>query len=289
MRLLELDRYPSFSLAEFVADDNIPSYAILSHTWGRDGDEVTYKDILDGTGDGKAGYNKLHFCATQAKYDGLRYCWIDTCCIDKTNAAELTESINSMFRWYQNAVKCYVFLEDVSALVGSNRDLQIQRSRWFTRGWTLQELIAPQCVEFFSQEQKWLGDKKSLEQQIHQITGISCYTLRGEPLARFSVTERLSWTEGRSTKRKEDLAYSLLGIFDINMPAIYGEGERNAFRRLLQEIDSYSANHLLDNSLERLSLVPKRHQKLLQVQPKCMVPMNRNARFTGRESGLTQF
>ena len=107
MRLLQLDDYPGFSLAEF-AEDEVPRYAILSHTWGRDGDEVTYKDIKDGTGSGKAGYDKLHFCAVQAKNDGLGYCWIDTCCIDKINAAELTESINSMFRWYQNAVKCYV-------------------------------------------------------------------------------------------------------------------------------------------------------------------------------------
>jgi tetratricopeptide (TPR) repeat protein len=300
MRFLELDYYPSFSLTEF-AEDELPQYAVLSHTWGRDGDEVTYKDILDDTGDRtgdrtgnrtgdrKPGYDKLHFCAVQAKSDGLRYCWIDTCCIDKTNAAELTESINSMFRWYQNAVKCYVFLKDVSVLVDeSDRDSQMQKSRWFTRGWTLQELIAPRCVEFFSQEQQRFGDKKSLEQQIKQITGISIYALRGEPLSRFSVAERLSWKEGRSTKRGEDMAYSLLGIFDINMPAIYGEGERNAFRRLLKEIDNYSVNHLLDKSFERLSLFPTEPQKRLQIQPKWIVPFERNLRFTGRELELAQ-
>ena len=96
MRLLQLDSYPSFSLAEF-AEDGVPHYTILSHTWGRDGDEVTYKDIIDGTGSDKAGYDKLHFCAVQAKNDGLGYCWIDTCCIDKTNNTELSEAINSMF------------------------------------------------------------------------------------------------------------------------------------------------------------------------------------------------
>lgn len=98
MRLIKLVDYPSFSLVEF-AEDEVPRYAILSHTWERDGDEITYKDIIENTGSGKPGYNKLHFCAAQAKKDGLDYCWIDTCCIDKTNGAELTESINSMFRW----------------------------------------------------------------------------------------------------------------------------------------------------------------------------------------------
>jgi hypothetical protein len=213
MRLLQLDNYPRFGLAEF-AEDEVPRYAILSHTWGRDGDEVTYKDIIDGTGSGKAGYDKLRFCAVQAKNDGLGYCWIDTCCIDKTNAAELTEGINSMFRWYQNAIKCYVLLTDVSTPTSEDdRDSQLRNSRWFTRGWTLQELIAPQCVEFFSQKCERLGDRKSLEKQIHQVTGISIHALRGEPLSHFAIDERMSWAANRSTKRPEDKVYSLLGIF----------------------------------------------------------------------------
>ncbi|KAF2807550.1 HET-domain-containing protein [Mytilinidion resinicola] len=245
MRLLQLGHYPSFSLAEFT-EDEIPPYAILSHTWGPDGDEVTYKDIIDGTGSGKAGYDKLRFCAVQAKNDGLGYCWIDTCCIDKTNAAELTESINSMFRWYQNAIKCYVFLADVSIPGGEDdRDSLLRKSRWFTRGWTLQELIAPQCVEFFSRKRERLRDRKSLEKQIHQVAGISVHALRGEPLSRFTIDERMSWAANRITKRPEDKVYSLLGIFDIHMEAIYGEGEHHASRRLLRELERYSGNHQL--------------------------------------------
>jgi hypothetical protein len=244
MRLLQLDKYPTFSLTKF-AEGEIPEYAILSHTWGRDGDEVTYKDIIDGTGVGKSGFSKLHFCASQAKRNGLRYCWIDTCCIDQTSSAELSESINSMFQWYQKANKCYVFLADASTSGSDNRDSQLRNSRWFTRGWTLQELIAPRDVEFSSQEGEWLGDKRSLEKQIHQITRISIYALRGEPLSHFSIDERMSWVANRSTTRSEDKIYSLLGIFDIHMEAIYGEGEHHASRRLLWALELFSANHQL--------------------------------------------
>ncbi|KAF1809666.1 HET-domain-containing protein [Eremomyces bilateralis CBS 781.70] len=274
MRLLQLDDYPSFSLAEF-AEDEVPRYAILSHTWGHDGDEVTYKDITDGTGSGKAGYDKLHFCAVQAKTDGLGYCWIDTCCIDKTNAAELTESINSMFRWYQNAIKCYVFLTDVSASMSEDdRDSQLRNSRWFTRGWTIQELIAPRCVEFFSQKRELLGDRKSLEKQIHQVAGISIHALRGEPLSHFTIDERMLWAANRITKRPEDKVYSLLGVFDIHMEAIYGEGEHHAFRRLLRELERYSENH--------------QQPKTPLENPTWVVPFERNSRFTGREPELAR-
>jgi tetratricopeptide (TPR) repeat protein len=290
MRLLQLDDGPSFSLADF-AEDEVPRYAILSHTWGRDGDEVTYKDIVDGTGSGKAGYDKLCFCAVQAKNDGLGYCWIDTCCIDKTNAAELTESINSMFRWYQNAVKCYVFLADVSTPTSEDdRDSQLRKSRWFTRGWTLQELIAPQCVEFFSQQGEQLGDRKSLEQQIHQVTGISIHALRGEPLSHFTIDERMSWAANRTTKRPEDKVYSLLGIFDIHMEAIYGEGEHHASRRLLRELERYSENHQLGELLrDQLKVSPfSKQPKTPLANPAWIVPFERNPRFTGREPELTR-
>lgn len=285
MRLLQLDDGLNFSLADF-AEDKVPRYAILSHTWGRDGDEVTYKDIIDGTGSSKAGYDKLRFCAVQAKNDGLIYCWIDTCCIDKTNAAELTESINSMFRWYQNAAKCYVFLVDVSVHTSAN-DIypQLRKSRWFTRGWTLQELVAPKCVEFFSQQGEKLGDKKSLGEQIHQITGISVHALRGEPLSHFSIDERMSWAANRTTRRPEDKIYSLLGIFDIHMEAIYGEGEHHASRRLLRELEGYSENHQLSELLRnqlRVSPFPKQ-PKIPLVNPVWTVPFERNPRFIGRE------
>lgn len=223
---------------ELIGEQEIPLYAILSHTWGRDSDEVTFRDLVDGTGQTKAGYDKLEFCATQAQRHGLIYFWIDTCCIDKTNSTELNESINSMFRWYRNAAKCYVYLSDVSAenLDVGSWELAFCASRWFTRGWTLQELLAPSSVQFFSREGRLLGDKISLQRQIHDITNIARPALCGEPLDHFTVEERFRWAENRMTKREEDWAYSLLGIFGAYIPAIYGEGRANAVRRLRMEI-----------------------------------------------------
>jgi hypothetical protein len=194
MRLLKLKGDGEFSLIEFIGD-NIPRYAILSHTWGEDGEEVTFKDLMKCTGKSKAGYQKTRFCGEQAAADGLQYFWVDTCCIDKSSSAELSEAINSMFRWYHNAGKCYVYLSDVSISGSINKDQSsrwtwepaFQKSRWFTRGWTLQELIAPASVEFFSVEGERLGDKKSLERQIHEITGITAQVLQGGPLSQFSV------------------------------------------------------------------------------------------------------
>lgn len=269
MRYLEILPNGEFGVTRYFVDAAVPQYAIFSHTWGDESQEVTFEDMVDGLGRGKAGYKKIKFCGEQAAKDGLRYFWVDSCCINKSSAAELSEGINSMFRWYQNATKCYVFLDDVSKPSGENdRDSQLRNSRWFTRSWTLQELIAPQCVEFFCREHWRLGDKKSLEQQLHQITRIPIYALRGELLSRFSVAERLSWTEKRSATRKEDMAYSLLGIFDISMPAIYGEGERNAFRRLRDEIDKYSKNHLLDASLQgQFLLFPVEQERASKVRP----------------------
>ncbi|KAJ1328040.1 HET domain-containing protein [Microdochium nivale] len=242
MRLLQLQRDGALSLTEDLIH-GIPPYAILSHTWGSDNQEVTFQDIQHHTGQHKEGYRKLTFCGQQAASDGLQYFWVDTCCIDKSNSTELSEAINSMFRWYQNAVQCYVYLSDVS--VGSSEkrgksgipwDAAFRESRWFTRGWTLQELIAPKSVIFFSEDGQQLGDKASLEALLHEITGISIDALRGKPLPIFSVEERLSWRGERRTKRAEDRVYSLLGIFDIYLPLIYGEGEQNAFFRLQDEI-----------------------------------------------------
>lgn len=195
----------------------------------------------------KVGYNKIRFCGGQAIRDGLQYFWVDTCCIDKSNSTELQEAVNSMFRWYQNASKCYVYLSDVSIVEqeGGTSPSQcpwesaFRASRWFTRGWTLQELLAPNSVEFFSQEGKLLGNKKTLEQQIHEITRIAVAAIRGAPLSNFTVEERLLWAENRQTTREEDKAYSLLGIFNIYMPLIYGERREHAFRRLREEIEKF--------------------------------------------------
>jgi hypothetical protein len=146
-----------------------------------------------------------------------------------------------MFRWYSKAAKCYVYLSDVLYVEEDDQYWlsAFRGCRWFTRGWTLQELIAPASVEFFAAGGTRLGDKKSLEQEVHQLTGIALKALQGKPLSEFSIAERMSWATKRKTTRKEDEAYCLLGIFDIYLPTIYGEGE-NAFTRLNEEIDKVS-------------------------------------------------
>jgi hypothetical protein len=250
MRFLQRDSAGRFSLTADLPDDGdtLPLYAILSHTWG--GQEVTFDDLNNNTGSSKDGYEKLKFCAKQAEQDGLRYFWVDTCCINKTDAVELQYTINSMFRWYQSAVKCYVYLSDVSA-AGQSQLSQLdwepafKTSRWFTRGWTLQELLAPRSVAFFSQEGVRLGDKQSLKLLIHDITCIAPQALEGKHLHEFGVEERLSWVKSRHTTRKEDKAYSLLGIFGVFMSLIYGEGEVNAFRRLRNKISKSSEKYML--------------------------------------------
>lgn len=243
MRLLEIHAKSSLRLVDVTGCD-IPKYAILSHTWGHDYEEVTFDDLSKGIGTSKPGFRKLAFCAEQADKDGLRFFWVDTCCIDKTNSTELTEAINSMFQWYQNAAKCYAYLSDVTINNLGRLDLLSNRSwndlfrnsRWFTRGWTLQELLAPTSVEFFSSDGRQMGSRNSLRREIQDITGIPTQALQGRPLCQFDIKERLSWVEGRETKRQEDMAYSLLGIFGVFIPLIYGEGRNNALHRLLNAI-----------------------------------------------------
>ena len=240
MRLLRWNDAGEVSFTQhFVGDDTIPPYAILSHTW-EEGQEVTYKEVIDGTGKEKSGYKKIEFCGEQARVDNLEYFWVDTCCINKADFTELHEAINSMFRWYRNATRCYVYLSDVpSSGFDTDEELEssFRKSRWFKRGWTLQELLAPISVEFFSCERKRLGDKRSLKQKIRDITGIADSALQGASLSHFSIEERLSWIECRQTKLEEDRAYLMLGIFEVSMPLVYGEGRHKAFKRLLEEID----------------------------------------------------
>jgi hypothetical protein len=254
MRLLERQSDGSLILRAFTGGD-IPAYAILSHTWGEE--EVSYEEVEagfemgEGKGEDKAGWKKIAFCANQASNDGLRYVWVDTCCIDKKNAVELSEAINSMFRWYQHSARCYVYLSDVPVDRQQRQPSQaweaaFRKSRWFMRGWTLQELIAPTSVEFFSSEGEKLGNKSTLEPMIHEITGIVPRALRGnaDELQSFTIDERMSWAEYRDTTLEEDKAYCLLGIFGLSMSLIYGEGGENAFRRLQRKIDkSYKGRY----------------------------------------------
>jgi hypothetical protein len=267
MRLLQRKRDGDFELTRELAEDMLPPYAILSHTWlADDKEEVTFEDMERGIAKEKvAGYDKILFCGDQAAKDGLDYFWVDTCCINKASSAELQEALTSMFSWYGKADRCYAYLLDVSALEAPDVDMDGQlpltswesafrQSRWFTRGWTLQELLAPPSVEFFSTERIRLGDKRSLEKWVTEITHIPPKALQRHPLADFTVAERFSWSKNRHTKRREDRAYCLLGIFHIFMPLMYGEGD-NAFVRLQAEIGKEDAdNARLDQYLSKLPI-----------------------------------
>ncbi|KAH6662422.1 hypothetical protein F5X68DRAFT_218561 [Plectosphaerella plurivora] len=230
MRLINVE---TRQLESFFFSGDVPPYAILSHTWGADEEEITFQDFQSGnTTKPGIGRFKLDESCKQAKNDGLFYIWNDTCCIDKSNSSELGEAINSMFKWYKKSDRCYAYLQDVP----HDQIGLFPKSRWFTRGWTLQELLAPEEVMFFSSEWRLLGSCKELAPQVENATGIPQHYLMGiADISEASVAQRMSWAATRQTKRPEDIAYSLLGIFGIVMSMIYGEGEE-AFMRLQEEI-----------------------------------------------------
>jgi hypothetical protein len=307
MRLLNVNAR-GLELVEFFGDQ-IPPYAILSHTWGND--EVTFQDLQRGQYEHKEGVQKIHLTRQQAKRDGLSWCWVDTCCIDKSSSAELSEVINSMFNWYARAQVCYAYLVDVC--IGVHRDsrgetqpqgqeivelyeevcldwrlgsqLHIEQrrwydtelysqttttreivdscrhgtlttdatacvafgdSRWFQRGWTLQELIAPRRLKFFGRSWEPLGERD--EELLHAV--IECTGLRPSvfgntrALRATPIAQRMSWMAHRQTTRKEDEAYCLLGIFGVHMPLLYGEADM-AFVRLQEELARRFRDHSL--------------------------------------------
>jgi hypothetical protein len=220
----------TIKLHEFHGD-KIPQYAILSHRW--DEAEVTFQDLRDGKAVKMTGYSKIKRCCAQAALDGWKYAWIDSCCIDKTSSAELSEAINSMIQWYKDARVCYALLADVPS-GGDSHGLEnsaFRRSKWFTRGWTLQELLAPATVIFFNQDWVALGTKSTLSKAISSITGIKDLT----NFEAACVAQKTSWAAERETTRVEDIAYCLMGLFGVNMPPLYGEGQK-AFMRLQLEI-----------------------------------------------------
>ncbi|KAI1413483.1 hypothetical protein F5Y13DRAFT_161387, partial [Hypoxylon sp. FL1857] len=141
-----------------------------------------------------------------------------------------------MYRWYENAARCYVYLKDTLKPTSGPPSLG-EKEDWFKRGWTLQELIAPKTVVFFDRNWRFLGDKYSLKRHISDLTGISQSVLVGiRKPQECSIEERMSWACDRETTKDEDRVYSLLGLFDVNMPMLYGEGETKAFLRLQEEI-----------------------------------------------------
>ena len=243
MRLLQRSPDPvGFSLVERFKEQ-VPPYAILSHTWGSNEDEVTFADLRSEQAKSIPGYSKLVFCSKRATSDRLEFFWVDTCCIDKSSSAELTEAINSMYKWYRQAEKCYVLLSDVEidvpvADISEEQWVQIfDSSRWFQRGWTLQEMLAPKVVEFYSRTGRLLGDKVTLLQALHVRTRIPVLALQSGSMEKFSIDDRISWIRERQTKREEDIAYSLLGLCGVYMPLIYGEGFARALTRLRDEAE----------------------------------------------------
>ncbi|KAL7914208.1 heterokaryon incompatibility domain-containing protein [Trichoderma velutinum] len=226
-----------------------PPYAILSHTWGQE--EVSFQDFHSPDVREKlAGFSKIRSTCKKAYSHGLDYAWVDTCCIDKTSSAELREAINSMFKWYKNSTIAYAFLEDypspkIEKPALSTASVGFGHSRWFTRGWTLQELIAPQRLEFYNKSWEKIAEKRAIAKELAVITGIDAFVLDGSgPLQQVSLGRRLSWAANRETTREEDLAYCLLGIFDVYMPLIYGE-EGRAFLRLQEQILQQSDDHTI--------------------------------------------
>lgn len=243
MRLLHTT---NFQIQEFFR--NVPKYAIVSHRWSEE--EVTFQEFLRCRGSflagRESGYGWMKIakaCQIARDQDGLEWVWIDTCCINKESSAELSEAINSMWEYYKQADVCYVFLPDVQPIPGSGNRFatfdkqEFKASSWFTRAWTLQELLAPQRSFFFNASFDCIGTHRKLIKVLSEASSIPReYLLRGsQSVSMACLAERMRWASKREATRTEDIAYSLLGLFNVNMPLLYGEGEK-AFVRLQTEI-----------------------------------------------------
>lgn len=265
MRLLNVN---TLELSEFF-EREIPRYGILSHRWGKD--EVSYQDYVHDRKKDSSGYRKIsEFCAfvkerkiwldVNGNEVNLQWVWVDTCCIDKSSSAEISEAINSMYFWYSNAEECYIYMQDVQCHSQHSKSEDantFQKSEWFKRGWTLQELLAPEMRLFCNSKWEIIGHihrvivsqpLPSMTSNLNEVFGIDLTSsvsgltgIRGSYLdgsssvQSASVACRMSWAAGRRTTRIEDTAYCLLGLFDVNMPLLYGEREK-AFSRLQEEI-----------------------------------------------------
>ncbi|KAF5515557.1 Vegetative incompatibility protein HET-E-1 [Colletotrichum siamense] len=236
MRLIDTT---TLHLHNFVGSDR-PDYAILSHTW--DKEEVSLHEWMEARIEAKRGFTKIQNACRIALVYGCDYIWIDTNCIDKKSSAELSEAINSMFSWYQTSEICFAYLEDFPAGTPTEH---MSKCRWFTRGWTLQELLAPRNVEFLNATWEAFGTKALLCTEISGATGIDTATLcEPREISSACAAKKMSWASSRQTTRAEDIAYCLLGLFNINMPLLYGEGN-DAFRRLQEEIIKVSTDQSL--------------------------------------------
>ena len=266
MRLLNTK---SLELSRPYTPSEVPDYAILSHRWNTE--EVTFADIskapiseLQSETRVKNGFAKIQGACKLALQDGYAWIWIDSCCIDKSSSAELQEAINSMWRYYRESNICYVYMADVPDSEAGWGQM-FTKSEWFTRGWTLQELIAPVYVVFYAHNWEPIGTKLERYEQIAEITSIDPNVLRKQAVDLFSAAEKLSWAAHRKVTREEDEAYSLLGLFDVNMPLLYGEGREKAFVRLQEAIFNSTADHSI--FLFRHSLHVDDEQPLLADSP----------------------
>jgi hypothetical protein len=250
MRLLHISGDPlgkdplNISLCDTIGSET-PPYMILSHRW-RD-EEVSFSDMTNldpSKARSKKGYKKIESSCRIALQEKLEYAWVDTCCIDKSSSAELSEAINSMYNWYAQSTVCFAYLDDVEN--NSSIYWSCKESAWFTRGWTLQELIAPKRLHFYSKNWIDLGTRSVSADVLALGSGVAREVLLDpNTLDNFSVAEKMSWASKRETTRGEDEAYSLMGLFGVNMPPLYGEGQRRAFRRLQVEIMQTSHDHTL--------------------------------------------
>ncbi|VUC22964.1 unnamed protein product [Clonostachys rosea] len=276
MRILKTHEYKLLESKDIP--DPFPPYAILSHTWISPKEEITYQDFktkkedIDNGVYKQMGWAKVKDYCDRAAKDGWEWAWMDTCCIDKTNPADTQEAINAMFRWYQKAGICYARLDDVDAYksideaqltdverpedgdldetTGFNSILNnkqahdaigrsLVKSKWFTRGWTLQELLAPHYLVFLDQRWHRIGTRESWSAEIKEACRIEpehLTTFKPTDFTTCSIAMRLSWASSRETTVEEDETYSLIGLFGISLPLIYGEGRWRAFNRLQREL-----------------------------------------------------
>ena len=185
-----------------------------------------------------AGYKKITNACDLAHHKGYEWVWIDTCCIDKTSSAQLSEAINSRWKWYADSSICFAHIVDVTdGNADASHDFPFFRlSEWFRRGWTLQELLAPTMLLFCDAKWEPFGDKDKLSNLIEAIAGIKSRLLPTQAgLSLEIINTKMTWAADRKTARIEDQAYSLRGLFGVNLPLLYGGG-RKAFRRLQQEL-----------------------------------------------------
>ncbi|KAK3339802.1 HET-domain-containing protein [Lasiosphaeria hispida] len=260
MRLINTNIRETLEVKEFWGSE-IPRYAILSHTWEEE--EVSFQQFTQLPREDLPklkGFAKIEQTCHLARTSGIEWAWVDTCCIDKSSSAELTEAINSMFHWYQDRRPVN------EGLSFAQRVEKYAHCRWFTRGWTLQELIAPRRLGFYDRSWKFQGEKDALSGELAEITRINKRILdRADLLSTVSVAQRMSWAANRQTTRAEDMAYCLLGIFGVQIPMLYGEGGK-AFIRLQEEIIKESND--LSLFAWRTHTTSQKHWGVLALSPK---------------------